>query len=257
MFALYDAGGEGGEVGEVARSTAAAQVAREGEVVYSETELHAWYAGQEDAASFARRCAMYVPEGLRGKRVLDVNCRKGKGACKLADAVGADGFVVGIVLTPEQRLAASANAAKLDNVAFYVEYPERLSVLPTMENGAFDVVYCNASINVVYDLELVLRQVARVLKPGGLLVCPTVVASSERDADVLAAARRMGNCVQAALPQVAFEAHLRCAGFADICVECGNRVAVSRGANDVVAAGFVEAAEDVCFYEVIVTAVRE
>ena len=42
---------------------------------------------------YSGRCEMFLPEDLRGMRVLDLGCRNGKGACKLADRVGPDGFV--------------------------------------------------------------------------------------------------------------------------------------------------------------------
>ena len=42
---------------------------------------------------YSGRCEMLLPEDLRGMRVLDLGCRNGKGACKLADRVGPDGFL--------------------------------------------------------------------------------------------------------------------------------------------------------------------
>ena len=42
---------------------------------------------------YSGRCEMLLPEDLRGMRVLDLGCRNGKGAYKLADRVGPDGFV--------------------------------------------------------------------------------------------------------------------------------------------------------------------
>ena len=41
------------------------------------------------------RCVMVLPDDLAGKRVLDIECRKGLGAFKIADRVGEGGFVVG------------------------------------------------------------------------------------------------------------------------------------------------------------------
>ena len=40
---------------------------------------------------YSGRCEMLLPEDLRGMRVLDLGCRNGKGAYKLADRVGPDG----------------------------------------------------------------------------------------------------------------------------------------------------------------------
>ena len=52
-----------------------------------------YYAALSPAAGFQGRCAMSIPADIEGKRVLDVCCRKGKGAFALADAVGPSGFV--------------------------------------------------------------------------------------------------------------------------------------------------------------------
>lgn len=45
---------------------------------------------------YSARCEMALPGDLSGKRVLDLMCRSGKGAYKIADLVGPDGFVLGI-----------------------------------------------------------------------------------------------------------------------------------------------------------------
>ena len=55
-----------------------------------------YYAALSPAAGFQGRCAMSIPADIEGKRVLDVCCRKGKGAFALADAVGPSGYVIGV-----------------------------------------------------------------------------------------------------------------------------------------------------------------
>ena len=168
--------------------------------------LQAWYAALDDTGAYSRRCHLYVPEGLAGLRVLDVNCRNGKGACKLAEAVGPEGFVLGTCLREEQVAAARAGEAKglaraglsQSNMAFAQAFPEDLrAVCP---DGSFDMAYLNSSVNVAADPDAVLAEMRRVLAPGGLLVCSTAVADGPRDARVREAARRLGNCVQAAPP---------------------------------------------------------
>ena len=57
---------------------------------------------------YSGRCEMLLPEDLRGMRVLDLGCRNGKGACKLADRVGPDGFVLGV--DPSAACVARAEA---------------------------------------------------------------------------------------------------------------------------------------------------
>ena len=57
---------------------------------------------------YSGRCEMLLPEDLRGMRVLDLGCRNGKGAYKLADRVGPDGFVLGV--DPSAACVARAEA---------------------------------------------------------------------------------------------------------------------------------------------------
>ena len=61
---------------------------------------------------YSGRCEMFLPEDLRGMRVLDLGCRNGKGACKLADRVGPDGFVLGVDPSAACVARAEASAAK-------------------------------------------------------------------------------------------------------------------------------------------------
>ena len=71
-----------------------------------------YYAALSPAAGFQGRCAMSIPADIEGKRVLDVCCRKGKGAFALADAVGPSGYVIGVDPDTDNVAAACAAAPK-------------------------------------------------------------------------------------------------------------------------------------------------
>lgn len=53
----------------------------------SYTAVLAYYAALAPAAGFQGRCAMSIPADIEGKRVLDVCCRKGKGAFALVNCL--------------------------------------------------------------------------------------------------------------------------------------------------------------------------
>lgn len=141
---------------------------------YSAVLAH--YAALTPAAGFQGRCAMSIPVDIEGKRVLDVFCRKGKGAFALADAVGPSGYVVGV--DPDAGNVAAACAAAPGNhragaswercLRFSQAIPENLS-LDRIGAEAFDLVYINSVLNLVWSLAASLAEFARVLAPGGRL----------------------------------------------------------------------------------------
>ena len=218
-----------------------------------DTALRGWYDALDDTASYSRRCRMFVPAGLRGLRVLDVNCRNGKGACKLVEAVGPEGFVLGTCLREEQLAKARAHAS-VPNLAFEQAFPEDLRAVAA--DGTFDVAYINSSLNVAYDPPAVLAEIFRVLAPGGRLVLDTVLADGPRDAAVLAAARRLGNVVQAAPFADDLLARLRASGFSDVRIVAREPIAPAAGAEMDTVAPTVPSDETVAFFETVILATR-
>ena len=79
--------------------------------------------------------------------------------------------------------------------------------------SSFDLVCTNSALNLMRDPVEALRQVMRVLKPGGLFACRTVLATMPRDEGVVEQARAIGNAVQAAPHRRTFAAWLGSAGF--------------------------------------------
>ena len=133
-----------------------------------------YYAALSPAAGFQGRCAMSIPADIEGKRVLDVCCRKGKGAFALADAVGPSGYVIGV---DTDNVAAACAAAPKNHRAgsswehhlrFSPAIPENLSQA-CIEDASIDLVYINSVLNLAWSLPVALAEFARVLAPGGRL----------------------------------------------------------------------------------------
>ena len=100
-----------------------------------------------------------------GEHVVDVGSGAGLDALIAARAVGPDGHVIGVDMTPEmlERARAAAAAGGIANVEFRQGLAERLPV----EKGWADLVISNGVINLVPNKLGAYRQVARALRPGG------------------------------------------------------------------------------------------
>jgi ubiquinone/menaquinone biosynthesis C-methylase UbiE len=114
----------------------------------------------EEAAAFV------MPELSAGMRVLDVGCGPGSITRGLAERV-APGEVVGVDLSKETLEAARRDAAArgLDNLRY-----EEASVygLP-FPDASFDVAYAHQVLQHLREREAAVREMLRVLRPGGLL----------------------------------------------------------------------------------------
>ena len=169
---------------------------------------------------FNSMCKMTLPDHLYGKTLLDIGCRRGRGVFKLSSRVGDVGHVIGIdwaqkfLDEAEQRSerAWMDSGLAANNMEFHFGYPEMLEEAGVAPESV-DVVFVNSVINLAYDPEAVLESISRVLKPGGLLVCETALASCERDQNVVAEAKKLGNSVQSAPCRKTFEQMLSNVGF--------------------------------------------
>ena len=180
-----------------------------------------YYGNRAHEYGFASMSKMTLPS-LWGKRVLDVCCRRGKGVFKLSAMVGESGHVIGVDWSPsyiadakgDEERAWRKNHLKKSNMEFKVAYPEDL-MQAGIGDKSVDAVYINNVITLVYDQAQTIAEFARVLKPGGLLICETIFSDKERDLEVVRKAREIGNSVQAGRTREEFFALLSAAGFGE------------------------------------------
>jgi SAM-dependent methyltransferase len=102
-----------------------------------------------------------------GERVVDVGSGGGFDSLIAAKMVGPTGHVIGVDMTPAMldKARSSAAAAGTHNVEFREGFGEALPA----EDGWADVVISNGVLNLMPDKDAALREMARVLKPGGRL----------------------------------------------------------------------------------------
>jgi arsenite methyltransferase len=103
----------------------------------------------------------------QGEHVVDVGSGAGIDSLIAARMVGLTGQVIGVDMTPAMlaRARSSASEMELTNVDFHEGYAE---ALPVEDNWA-DVVISNGVMNLFPDKFAGLREMVRVLKPGGRL----------------------------------------------------------------------------------------
>lgn len=119
-----------------------------------------------------------------GETVLDVGCGAGFDTLMAARQVGSAGRVIGVDMTPAMLEKAQAGAleAGLSNIDFREGLAEALPV----ENESVDVVISNGVINLCPDKMAAMREIHRVLKPGGRIQIADIIVYKEVPEDAKA-----------------------------------------------------------------------
>jgi arsenite methyltransferase len=149
-----------------------------------------------------------------GEVVLDLGSGAGADVLISARRVAPGGRAIGLDMTTEMLDLARRNAADagVTNVEFIQGYLEDIP-LPA---ASVDVVISNCVINLAADKQLVLREAARVLRPGGRLAVSDVIADPELDDATRADMAQWTGCIAGALTATAYRAALVTAGLVDV-----------------------------------------
>jgi SAM-dependent methyltransferase len=145
-------------------------------LAYEDAELD--WLPQETLKSFAGTGNPFAMGRLApGERVLDLGCGTGVDTLIAARQVGPGGHLTAIDMTEAMltKVRASVSSLGLENVECKLGYAENLPV----EDGSMDVVISNGVINLCPDKEAVMKEIWRVLRPGGRIQVADMVVHKE------------------------------------------------------------------------------
>ena len=162
-----------------------------------------------------------------GETVLDLGAGGGADVLISAGRVGPTGRAIGLDMTDEMLELATANAAAAGakNAEFVKGYIEDIP----LPDASVDVVISNCVINLSADKPKVLREAARVLRPGGRVAVSDVIADPDMDAATRADMAQWTGCIAGALTRGEFEAALTAAGLGEIEITETRRVHAHAG----------------------------
>jgi arsenite methyltransferase len=169
-----------------------------------------------DAVSASLGCG--VPTAVAnlhpGDVVLDLGCGAGADVLIAARRVTPGGKAIGLDMTPEMLDLARRNAAVagVDNVEFVEGYLEKIP----LPDASVDVVISNCVINLAADKHVVLREAARVLRPGGRFAVADVIVDPGMDGKTRADMAEWTGCIAGALTEADYCDALSDAGFDEV-----------------------------------------
>ena len=153
-----------------------------------------------------------------------VDCGSGAGADSLIAArmVGPTGRVVGVDMTPEMLSKAKRNAFEsgMTRVEFREGY---LESLPIADDWA-DVIISNGVLNLVPDKDAALREMYRVLKPGGRLQLADIALQKPVPEGAKNDVTLWTGCIAGGLLKLELEQKVLAAGFKEVEVIWGKEV---------------------------------
>ena len=154
-----------------------------------------------------------------GERVLDVACGTGVVARLAAERVGASGAVAGLDLNPAMLQIARSVPSTGAAIRWYEGSAESMP----LQDESFDAAFCQLGLQFMSDKTAALREIRRVLRPGGRALVSTPPPSAFFGVLDEAMTRHVGSEAGAFVRMVfslndpsAIERLFRAAGFAEV-----------------------------------------
>ncbi|MDP7038947.1 MAG: arsenite methyltransferase [Myxococcota bacterium] len=150
-----------------------------------------------------------------GEVVVDLGAGAGLDALIAAEAVGPEGRVIGVDMTPQMLASARKHAVDM-GVHGFVEFREGLIENMPIPDETADVVISNCVINLSPDKPTAFREAFRVLKSGGRLAVSDIVLDTALPEEVLGLAEAYVACIAGAATETEYFGAIADAGFVGI-----------------------------------------
>jgi len=153
----------------------------------------------------------------KGDVVIDLGSGAGNDAFVARHETGDSGKVIGIDFTPAMIEKARNNAElrAFNNVEFRQGDIEKM---PVTSNIA-DVIVSNCVLNLVPNKDAVIKEIYRVLKPGGHFSISDIVLVGQLPANIKNAAEMYAGCVSGAIQKQVYLELIETNGFANINIQ--------------------------------------
>jgi len=154
----------------------------------------------------------YVDAGP-GETLLDMGCGAGLDLYLYSRRVGPTGKVYGLDISAEMLAKAAANLTAAGAANF--EMIEASSDSVPLPDGSVDIVTANGIYNLSPDKDAVMREVFRVLRPGGRTVFAEIVLVEPFAVEERKSIDDWFRCIGGAYPKDEFLERMRRVGFTD------------------------------------------
>jgi len=153
----------------------------------------------------------------KGDVVVDLGSGAGNDAFIARHETGETGKVIGIDFTPAMisRARRNAEVRGFNNVEFRQGDIEEMPV----STGTADVIVSNCVLNLVPNKDAVIKEIFRVLKPGGHFSISDIVLEDELPAEIREAAEMYAGCVAGAIQSKTYLQMIADNGFTNIVVQ--------------------------------------
>lgn len=153
----------------------------------------------------------------KGNVVIDLGSGAGNDAFIARHETGETGKVIGIDFTPAmiERARINAEVRGFNNVEFR---QGDIEAMPVSDNIA-DVIVSNCVLNLVPNKDGVIKEIYRVLKPGGHFSISDIVLEGNLPAEIKQAAEMYAGCVAGAIQKKLYIDLIKANGFQHITIQ--------------------------------------